>query len=159
VARSAALLRAACDAAAPHGISVVIERHLGSFADTPARIAALLAAIARPNAALNYQVLDFLPPDAAAAQADDAAQLAGTARYFHLKNYQPNGDGVGLLMPGGSLRDGVLDYRAILAAALRAGYHGPLTIEFLAADDRPVEEKLADDVAFVRGVLADLPCA
>jgi len=155
-AGAAALLRAACDAAAPYGIAVVIERHLGSFADTPARIAALLAAIERDNAALNYQVLDFLPPQAAADQAADAARLAGAARYFHLKNYQPNPDGVGPLLPGGSLRDGVLDYRAILAAAFAAGYAGPLTIEFLAADARPVEEKLADDVAFVRTVLAEL---
>ena len=29
-----------------------------------------------------------------------------------------------------------------------------MTFEFLAADERPVEEKLAEDVAFVRGILA-----
>lgn len=159
LAAAAALLRAACDAAAPHGIDVVIERHLGSFADTAENIAALLAAIERPNAALNYQVLDFLPPDAIGAQPADAGALAGGARYFHLKNYQLNPDGVGLLLPGGSLRDGVLDYRAILAAAFGAGYRGPLTIEFLAADERPLEAKLADDVAFVRATLAELGVA
>ncbi|MEO8604951.1 MAG: TIM barrel protein [bacterium] len=153
------LLRAACDAAAPSGITVVIERHLGSFADTPARIAALLAAIDRPNVGLNYQVLDFLPADAAPLQAADAAALAGGARYFHLKNYQRNDDRRGPLLPGGSLRNGVLDCRAILAAGLGAGYAGPLTIEFLAADARPTEEKLADDVAFVRSVLAELGAA
>ncbi|MDX2169105.1 MAG: TIM barrel protein [Deltaproteobacteria bacterium] len=150
---AAALLRAACDAAARESITVVVERHLGSFADTAERIAALFAAIDRPNAALNYQVLDFLPPEAATAQPADAAQLAGAARYFHLKNYQANEAPGGLLLPGGSLRDGVLDYRAILAAAFDAGYQGPLTIEFLAADARPLEAKLADDVAFVRSVL------
>jgi len=149
-----ALLRAACDAAAASSITVVVERHLGSFADTPSRIATLLAAIDRPNAALNYQVLDFLPADAAADQPADAARLAGNARYFHLKNYQPNDDAGGPLLPGGSLRKGALDYRAILAAARAAGYDGPMTIEFLAADARPMEEKLADDVAFVREILA-----
>ena len=50
----------------------------------------------------------------------------------------------------------MLDYRAILAAALAAGYAGPMTIEFLAADARPVEDKLADDVAWLRGLLAEL---
>src|SRR5262249_32620128 len=84
------LLRCACDAAAADGITVVVERHLGSFADTPEQIDRLLDAIDRPNVALNYQVLDFLPCDAAAAQPADAARLASRARYCHLKNYQRN---------------------------------------------------------------------
>jgi sugar phosphate isomerase/epimerase len=147
------LMQAACDAARPHGITVVIERHLGSFADTPERIDALFSAIDRPNLGLNYQVLDFLPADQVPAQPADAARLIGRARYFHLKNYQWNPDGVGAVLPGGSLESGVLDYRAILAAAVAGGYSGPLTIEFLAADERSVEEKLAADVRFVRHVL------
>jgi sugar phosphate isomerase/epimerase len=147
------LMRAACDAARPAGITVVIERHLGSFADTPERITALLDAIDRPNVALNYQVLDFLPPSELANQPADAARLVRYARYFHLKNYQPNPDAGGPVFPGGSLTGGVLDYRAILKASLDAGYDGPMTIEFLAADPRPVEEKLAEDVAFVRRIL------
>jgi sugar phosphate isomerase/epimerase len=149
------LMQAVCDAAQPHGITVVVERHLGSFADTPERIASLFAAIDRPNVALNYQVLDFLPPEQVTRQTDDAARLAGGARYFHLKNYQWNPDGVSAVIPGGSLERGVLDYGAIIRAALAAGYDGPLTIEFLAADERSVEEKLAADVAFVRRVLAE----
>lgn len=150
-----ALLRAACDAARGEGITVVIERHVGSFADTPERIAALLEAIDRPNVALNYQVLDFLPPEAAPSQPADAAALVPYARYFHLKNYRPNDTAGGALLLGAALADGVLDYRAILAAALDAGYAGPMTIEFLAADARSVADKLAADVAFVRGVLAE----
>jgi sugar phosphate isomerase/epimerase len=151
------LMRAACDAAAPHGITVAIERHLGSFADTAEHIEALLRDIDRPNLTLNYQVLDSLPAGDAPRQPADAARLVPLARYFHLKNYQRNpGAPDGPLFPGGSLADGVLDYRAILAAALGAGYGGPLTIEFLAADERPVEEKLAADVAFLRSALAAL---
>lgn len=154
-APTVALMRAACDAAAGDGITVVLERHLGSFADSPERIVRLLDAIDRPNVALNYQVLDFLPMDEADRQAADAERLVGLAAYFHLKNYQPNAEG-GPMFPGGGLSSGVLDYRAILAAAVRGGYRGPYTIEFLAADERPVEEKLAADAAFVRGLLAEL---
>lgn len=155
-APTVALMQAACDAARPAGITVVVERHIGSFADTPERIVQLLDAIDRPNVALNYQVLDFLPASSVAEQADDAAALVRYARYFHLKNYQPNPDGDGPLFPGGSLGEGALDYRTILPAAIRAGYDGPLTIEFLAADPRSVEEKLAADVAFVRSILAGI---
>jgi 3-dehydroshikimate dehydratase len=151
-----ATLRAACDAAARHGIDVVVERHLGSFADTPERIDRLFAAVGRENLALNYQVLDLLPQRLAAAQPEDARRLVPRARYFHLKNTRPAADGLGPMPPGASLAGGVLDYRAILAAAFEAGYAGPLTIEFLSFEPRPVEEKLAEDVAFLRRVLAEL---
>jgi sugar phosphate isomerase/epimerase len=149
------LLQAACDAAAGHAVDVVVERHVGSFADTPERIEALLADVGRDNFALNYQVLDVIAPEAADAQPADAAALVAHARYFHLKNFRPNPDG-GPLLPGGSLAGGVLDYRAILAAAFDAGYAGPLAIEFLSWDPLPIEEKLAADAAQLRALLADL---
>ena len=70
------LIRVACDAAAPAGITVVIERHLGSFADSVDSIERLLRDVDWPNVALNYQVLDFLPPREAVNQPADAARLA-----------------------------------------------------------------------------------
>jgi sugar phosphate isomerase/epimerase len=145
----------ACDAAASEGITVVVERHLGSFADTPERIAALFERVDRPNLALNYQVLDALPQQRVAAQPADCRELVGRARYFHLKNYRAPDDG-GPLQPGGSLEDGVLDYHAILAAAHDGGYAGPLTLEFLSWDPIPTEEKLTRDIAYLRRVLADV---
>ena len=155
-AEIAALLRAACDAAAPAGIDVVVERHAGSFADTPERIDRLFAAVARPNFALNYQVLDLLPQSLAGTQPDDARRLAPLARYYHLKNVRPAADGAGPMPPGASLAGGVLDYRAILAAALAAGYAGPLTIEFLSWEPKPVDAKVAEDAAWLRATLAAL---
>jgi sugar phosphate isomerase/epimerase len=149
------LLQSACDAAAVHAIQVVVERHVGSFADTPERIEALLADVGRDNFALNYQVLDVIAPEAADLQPADAAALIPRARYFHLKNFRPNPD-AGPLLPGGSLAGGVLDYRAILAAAFDAGYAGPLAIEFLSWDPLPIEEKLCADAAYLRELLAEL---
>jgi sugar phosphate isomerase/epimerase len=151
-----ATLQAACDAAADAGISVVVERHIGSFADTPERIDQLFEAVARPNFALNYQVVDLLPQRLAAAQPDDARRLVPRARYYHLKNFRPAADGEGPMPPGASLAGGVLDYRAILGAAFAAGYAGPLTIEFLSWEPISVEQKLAADVAWLRGILAEL---
>ncbi len=145
----------ACDAAAREGITVVVERHLGSFADTPERIAALFDRVDRPNLALNYQVLDALPQDRIDEQAADCRELVGRAAYFHLKNYRAP-DGGGPLEPGGSLEGGVLDYHAILAAAYGAGYAGPLTLEFLSWDPIPTEEKLARDITYLRKVLAEV---
>lgn len=151
-----AWLRTACDAAASFGATVVVERHLGSFADTPARIERLFERVERKNLALNYQVLDFLPPQEVPAQADDAARLVGLARYFHLKNYLPNPEPGGRLLPGGSLEGGVLDYRPILRSAFDGGYAGPLTFEFLSHQPLSLEEKLAADVAHLRSILAEI---
>lgn len=149
-----AMLRGACDGAA-EGTTVVVERHIGSFADTPERVEQLLDAVERPNLALNYQVLDFLPAAAVDAQPDDVRRLIPRAAYFHLKNYRANPDG-GPLLPGGSLEHGVLDYRALLAAALASGYAGPMSIEFLSFEPKPPEEKLAADLRWLRATLAEL---
>jgi sugar phosphate isomerase/epimerase len=100
--------------------------------------------------------MDLLPQSQAAAQPDDARQLIPLARYYHLKNMQPAADGAGPMPPGASLSGGVLDYRSILAAAFDAGYAGPLTIEFLSWEPRPVDDKLADDAAWLRATLAAL---
>jgi sugar phosphate isomerase/epimerase len=150
-----ALLRAACEAARRHEVTVVVERHVGSFADTPERVERLLGAVDRDDFALNYQVLDLLPAAAAALQPDDARRLAGHARYFHLKNYRPNPDG-GPMLPWATLEGGTLDYRAILGAAFEAGYTGPLAIEFLSSGPEPLHQKLAADVAYLRALLAEL---
>lgn len=151
-----ALLRATGDAAAAEGIDVVVERHGGTFADSPERSEALLDAIGRENVTLNYQVLDGLPPAEAPRQPDDARRLIPRSRYFHVKNYRRNRTPSLPLLLGGDLERGVLDYRAILAAALDAGYRGPYTIEFLAFDARPLEGKVAESVAWLRGVLEEL---
>src|SRR5690606_34788193 len=60
-ARIVETLRSACEAAADRGITVVVERHIGSFADTPERIERLFDAVGHEALALNYQVLDALP--------------------------------------------------------------------------------------------------
>jgi sugar phosphate isomerase/epimerase len=150
------LLQATCDAAREHGIGVVVERHVGSFADTAERVERLFEAVARDALALNYQVLDFLPAERVAAQPDDARRLVPLARYLHLKNYQPNPQAGGPLAPGGSLEGGVLDYQALLGAVFEAGYDGPMTIEFVSWEPRPLEEKLAADVAYLRALLSQL---
>lgn len=150
------LIRTAADAAFGAGITVVVERHLGSFADTPSRIERLLDVIDRPNVALSYQVLDFLPTSAIDEQPADTKRLIYLARYFHLKNFQANPDGDGPLLLAAGIEKGALDYRAILKAAVKGGYRGPLTMEFLAADGTSVEEKLKADGAFVRTVLSEL---
>ena len=54
------------------------------------------------------------------------------------------------------------DYRALLrtarnlAAAVGAGYSGPMSVEFLSAEPKPIAERLASDLAFVRRTLAEL---
>lgn len=143
--------------AADADIVLVVERHVASWADTPERVERLLDAIDRPNVALNWQPSDLIRPEEIALQPADATRLVPRARYVHLKSYQRHpGDAAAPCLPGGSIREGALDWRAILQAVFAAGYEGPLTIEFLSWAPRPLEEKLADDVAFVREVLGEI---
>jgi len=156
MAPAVAALREVCDRAADVGIDVVLERHLGGWADTAPRVEALLAEVDRANFALNYRVLDLLPVEAAGEQVADAARLAGRARYMHVKNYLPPAEPGGRLRFGAGLAKGELDYAAILAAAVGAGFRGPIAIEFLAGDDRPLGERVAEDAAWLRRTWARL---
>src|SRR5690606_857532 len=104
----------------------------------------------------NYQVLDLLPQRLAAEQPEDTRRLVPRARYLHLQKTRPAPVGARPMPPGGSLAGGVLVYRAYPRPAFEAGYAGPLTIEFLSFEPKPIEEKLAADVAWLRGVLAEL---
>lgn len=152
------LLQDACDRATDVGIDVVIERHTHSFADTPARVDALLTDVARDNVGLNYQSLDDLPATAAAEQPDDARRLAPVSRYVHLKNYTPDPD-TGRLRLGGGLRDGAIDLAAVVAGLRDGGYRGPFGIEFLERDGGTAAERLAAAVTFAAEVTATGPAA
>jgi len=151
-----AMLRAAGDAAASEGIEVVVERHGGTLADSADRSEALLDAVDRANVTLNYQTLDGLPSKEVAEQPGDARRLIPRSGYFHVKNYRANPVPSGPLVLGGDLETGVLDYRAILAAAVEAGYRGPYGIEFVAFDERPLEGKIAAGVEWLRRTLAEV---
>ena len=77
-AEVASLLRAACDAAAAGGIDVVVERHAGSFADTPERIERLFAAVDR--AELRAQLPGARPAAAIARRRRSPTTRAGWFR-------------------------------------------------------------------------------
>ena len=151
-----AMLRAVGDAAAGEGIRVVVERHGGTLADSADRSEALLDAVDHENVVLNYQPLDGLPPGEAADQPADARRLIPRSHYFHVKNYRPNRTKSAPLLLGGDLETGVLDYHAILRAAVEAGYRGPYAIEFVAFDDRPLEAKVAAGIEWLRRTLAEV---
>ncbi len=146
----ATAMQAICDRAGDAGIDVVAERHIGSWADSAERIDVLLAAVDRPNFALNYQSLDLLPEAEIADQPADAARLAGRSRYMHVKNYRPPDEPGGRVQFGAGLEAGVLDYERILDAVAAAGFDAPISIEFLAFDERGLAERVADDAAFLR---------
>lgn len=150
-----AFLQSCARVAGDAGQEVVVERHAGSFADSAQRTLRLLEAVDRPNCSLNYQVLDGLSVERAGHVVEDALALVPWATYVHVKNYVAPSAEVGVLELGGDLRDGAIDYRALVAAIVEADYAGPYTIEFVAADARPLEEKLTRDVAYLRALVSE----
>jgi sugar phosphate isomerase/epimerase len=148
------LLRRCVDRAAARGLTVVVERHLGSLADDAERVERLLDAV--PGLALAWQPLDGLPQGQVGAQPADAARLGPRARHVHLKNYRVDAAS-GRLHLGASLARGALDWRRILATLRRGGYDGALCVEFTRFDAAPLEERLAADLAFARQAWEEAP--
>ncbi len=134
------------------GLNVVCY---GSYCERPDQIEQTLKAIDRPNVALNWQVLDFLPPDCIAGQADDARRLAPLAHYVHPRNFRFDPAHPAQFQFGGAIADEAFDCRDILLALVGAGYRGPLTIEFLSAEWLPLEQKLDSESRFIREVLRE----
>lgn len=146
------LLQATSGLAADAGLEVVVERHEGTFADTVDRTTRLLADVARPNVWLNYQTLDGMHRNDASHVGREVEALVPLSRYVHLKNYVCPDEG-DVLQLGGDLRRGMVDYRVLIPAIATAGFDGPYAIEFVGADGRALEEKLADGLSFVRDTL------
>lgn len=152
--RTVAVLRHAADAAAPHRIEVVVERHVGSFADTEPRVGALLDAVARDNVALNYQPLDDMPGSAVAGLPAECARLAPRSRYMHVKNYHPAPAPDAGVRPFAPIDTGVIDWPAVITAARAAGFAGPVSLEFSGATGDAAEAAVVAAAAYLRSLLA-----
>ncbi len=152
--RTATLLRQAADAAAVHGIEVVVERHAGSFADTEARVVSLLDAVARDECSLNYQPLDDMFERDAAALPGECARLIGRSAYMHAKNYRASASPEGRVRPFAPIDDGVVDWAGVIAAARAQGYGGPISLEFHGSAAEDAEAAVARAGAYLRSCLA-----
>ncbi|NLF40998.1 sugar phosphate isomerase/epimerase [bacterium] len=118
-------MRRLCDCAAPRGVTLVIEpvnRYEINFINTVDEGAALLAAVARPNAGLMPDVFHMNIEDARIG--DTLVRHAPLVKYLHLADSNR-------LAPG----RGHLDFEAVFAALKAARYNGWAAVEILPTPD------------------------
>lgn len=142
------------------GVKTCVENH-GYFVQDSARVTALHEAIAHPNFGLLVDIGNFLC-------ADEAPELAvaAAARYavhahvkdFHYQSGRQENPGTGWFptragnwLRGAILGHGVVPLRQCVQLLAKAGYDGPLSIEFEGLED--VDLALPDALANLNKVL------
>ncbi len=140
------------EAAAPHGLRVLVEVSPGTVAPSPALLRALL---------------DGQPPDAVGALYDPGnmareghvapriavEQLGPYLAHVHLKNVAWRRRDGAWGIAYARLADGVVDWPEVLAALVAAGYDGLLAIDHLRG--APSRAELGRELAHARALLAD----
>ncbi|MBM4419365.1 MAG: sugar phosphate isomerase/epimerase [Chloroflexi bacterium] len=130
---TAALLKDLARQAAPHGVSIAIELHNCSLADTSASLLRLLGAAGEPNISANPDlgnlVWGYETPEER--WQDAIVALAPHVRFWHVKNVQrvhlPEFRRAAFV--ASTLETGEIDYRWCLARLREAGFDGTISLE------------------------------
>ncbi len=154
-------LRELADEAADQGIGLSLEMHERTLVHDSADSLRLLELIGRDNVGMNPDLGNLIRPSWPLTETwyETVERLAPLIRYWHAKN------AVRIELPGGRaasvfapLESGLIDYRAGIALALRAGFTGPLVVEHYGGDSLAFA---ASSLKYLRslleGDLVDLP--
>lgn len=146
-AQIAAALRAVCACAAGFGLAVALENH-GGPTTTAAQVNRLLDRVGAANLAVNVDAANvlFYGQDPLAF----LRELRHPVGFTHCKSVRYAAGRPAYCR----LRDGVIDYRPLLAQLAEAGYAGTHAIEYEDAAD--IEAGAADDLATLRALLAEV---
>lgn len=144
-AQIAAALREVCACAAGFGLQVALENH-GGPTTTAAQVNRLLDAAAAPNLGVNYDAANvlFYGQDPLAF----LRELRHPVAFTHCKSVRH----VGGKAEYCRIRDGMIDYRPLLALLAERGFAGIHAIEY--EDTADIEAGSADDLADLRAALA-----
>ena len=139
-------LRALGKKAADLGLTVVVENHGGLMA-TSDDCLRLFDAVALDNVKLNYDAANFIHyggEDAVAAW----KKVKDVTAFTHLKSVSENGFGKGVFC---RIRDGVMDYSAIMQEIVSSDYSGCLCLEYEKVED--VVSGTQDDLNAIKALI------
>jgi len=132
------------------GITLAVEMHDDTLADTADSALRLVEEVECDNFRLNFQ------PSAWQRDEDVLQRLEKVLPYVvhcHAQNFSKLATGEFDGFKRAPLRDGLLDYRAIIDKLLSAGYTGWISVEFSPVEGDGKMKALADDLAFLRELL------
>jgi len=141
-------------AAEQAGITITLEVHMNTIHDTAASAVRLLDAIGSPAVRANLDPGNMWGVRRSEHPVDAVSILGDRIAFVHFKNARR----VSYLDVGVdydfTLKEGELDYYAIVSALVRAGFTGPYGIEWSGSGDPSVPSK--DDAEYLRSLLRDV---
>ncbi len=138
----------ACDQANKLGITLAVEMHTGTLADSAASARRLAESVKRDNLRLNYQTM---PDIELQTPLEQLRAVMPYVVHVHAQNYAClTGAAEGRRA---SLADGTIDYQPLVRQLRESGYTGCIAIEFSWVEDERKREALAVDLMYLRSLV------
>jgi 3-dehydroshikimate dehydratase len=136
------------------GVTITLEVHMNTIHDTAASTVRLLDAIGSPAVRANLDPGNMWGVRTSEHPVDAVPILGDRIAFVHFKNARR----VSYLDVGVdydyTLKEGELDYYAIVSALVRSGFEGPYGLEWSGSGDPSVPTR--EDIEYLRGVLRDV---
>lgn len=143
--------RYAAEAAAKLEMTLVVEMHADTLADTAQSALRLMREVGRDNFRLNFQVAsieDGVTPE------QRLVETLPWVAHVHAQNYERL-PATGEALERAPLATGAVDYRGLIGMLKDFGYCGCVAVEFAHTEQSGREEALAEDAAFLRAACGD----
>ncbi len=136
------------------GVTLTLEVHMNTIHDTAASAVRLLHAIGSPSVRANLDPGNMWGVRTSEHPVDAVPILGDWIAFVHFKNARR----VSYLDVGVdydfTLKEGELDYYAIVSALVRSGFEGPYGLEWSGSGDPSVPTR--EDIDYLRGLLRDV---
>jgi sugar phosphate isomerase/epimerase len=136
------------------GVTITLEVHMNTIHDTAASAVRLLDAIGSPAVRANLDPGNMWGVRRSEHPVDAVSILGDRIAFVHFKNARR----VSYMDVGVdyefTLKDGELDYYAIVSALVRAGFGGPYGLEWSGSGDPSVPSR--EDIEYLRDLLRDV---
>ncbi|CAA9254127.1 MAG: hypothetical protein AVDCRST_MAG77-2242 [uncultured Chloroflexi bacterium] len=136
------------------GVTITLEVHMNTIHDTAASAVRLLDAIGSPAVRANLDPGNMWGVRTSEHPVDAVPILGNRIAFVHFKNARR----VSYLDVGVdydfTLKEGELDYYAIVCALVRSGFEGPYGLEWSGSGDPSVPTR--EDIEYLRGLLRDV---
>ncbi len=138
----------ACDQASKLGITLAVEMHSNTLADSAATARQLAELVKRDNFRLNYHVV---PDTELQTPLEQLQSVMPYVVHMHAQNYAclTGADEVRRV----PLEDGQVDYQPLVKQLRESGYTGCIAVEFSWTEGEGKREALAADLLYLRSLL------
>ncbi len=147
--RTVAEAQTACERAGKLEMTLVVEMHGATLADTAASARRLVEEVGRENLKLNFQVAS---QDDGQSPEERLETVLPWVAHVHAQNYSHLPTQEGEPARRAPLASGIVDYSRLITRLRAAGYQGAVAVEFAYDETGDKEKALAEDCRFLRSI-------